>query len=117
LTCTMFYATLAPAAALSSTFGEALDGAVAEIVVRNWGALIGLVGLMLIAGALHPPSRPLALAVAGVSKVTFIALVLAHGNRFLGHQAGIAVAVDAVWVLLFLAYTVAASANRRSHDA
>ncbi len=35
LTCTMFYAAVAPAASLQSTFGQALDGPVAEIVVRN----------------------------------------------------------------------------------
>jgi hypothetical protein len=107
LTCTMVTAAIAPQAALRSSFGEGLEGPVADVVVRNWGVLIMLVGAMLIAGAFHPPSRPLALAVAGVSKAVFIALVLAHGSRFLGHQAGVAVAVDAVWVVLFLVYGVA----------
>ena len=37
----------------------ALTIPVAEIVVRNWGALIGLVGAMLIYGAFDPPGRPL----------------------------------------------------------
>ena len=41
LTCTMVYAAIAPDAALRSTFGETLEGPVAEIVVRNWGALKG----------------------------------------------------------------------------
>ena len=44
LTCTMLYATFAPEAALRSTFGDGLPGPVAEIVVRNWGMLIGLIG-------------------------------------------------------------------------
>jgi len=44
LTCTMLYAAIAPQAALRATFGETLEGPPAEIVVRNWGALIGLVG-------------------------------------------------------------------------
>ena len=35
LTCTMFYAAIAPQAALRSTFGESLEGPLAEIVVRN----------------------------------------------------------------------------------
>jgi len=48
LTCTMMYAAIAPQAALRSNFGVALEGPVSEIVVRNWGALIGLVGAMLI---------------------------------------------------------------------
>ena len=104
LTCTMIYAAFAPQAALTATFGETLQGPLAEIVVRNWGALISLVGLMLIYGAFNVSVRPLVLVVAGTSKLIFIALVLAQGSRFLGQQAGIAIAVDAVWVALFAAY-------------
>ena len=108
LTCTMLYALVAPQPALQSNFGEGLDGPVAEIVVRNWGALIGLVGAMLIYGAFHPASRPMALMVAAVSKLTFITLVLVHGQQYLGQQVGIAVGIDAVWVLLFAVYFVRA---------
>ena len=105
LTCTMIYAALAPQAALRSTFGEALEGPLAEIVVRNWGVLITLIGAMLIYGAYHPAVRPLVLAVAGTSKIVFIGLVLAHGGRYLG-QAGVAIAVDVVLVTLFAAYFI-----------
>jgi len=104
LTCTMVYAVVAPQAALRSTFGETLEGPLAEIVVRNWGALITLVGAMLIYGAFNPQIRSLALTVAGASKLVFIALVLSHGGRYLGHQAGIAIAIDLVWVALFACY-------------
>jgi hypothetical protein len=83
LTMTMVYAALAPEVALRSTFGESVSGPVADIVVRNWGALIALVGAMLIYGARKPAVRPLALTVAGASKAIFIALVLSHGGRFL----------------------------------
>jgi hypothetical protein len=76
LTSTMLYAAVAPRASLQSTFGEQLDSPVAEIVIRNWGALIGLIGAMLLYGAYHPPSQPLVLTVAGLSKVVFIGLVL-----------------------------------------
>jgi hypothetical protein len=69
LTCTMIYAAIAPQAALQSTFGETLQGPLVEIVVRNWGVLITIVGAMLIYGAYHLPSRPLVLTVAGVSKL------------------------------------------------
>ncbi|MGB9368937.1 MAG: hypothetical protein WCE79_23270 [Xanthobacteraceae bacterium] len=107
LTCTMIYAAIAPQAALQGNFGETLQGPLAEIVVRNWGVLITLVGAMLIYGAYHPAVRPLVLAVAGVSKLVFIVLVLAHGSRYLGQQAGIAIAIDAVWVVLFALYLMA----------
>ena len=108
LTCTMIYAAIAPQAALRGTFGETLEGPLAEIVVRNWGVLITLVGAMLIYGAYHAAVRPLVLAVAALSKLVFIALVLAQGARYLGQQAGIAIALDAVWVVLFALYLVAA---------
>jgi hypothetical protein len=107
LTCTMIYAALAPQAALQSTFGETLQGPLAEIVVRNWGVLITLIGAMLIYGAYDPPARRLVLTVAGLSKLAFIALVLAQGSRYLGQQAGIAIAIDAVWVIVFAAYLAA----------
>jgi hypothetical protein len=107
LTMTMIYATLAPEAALRSTFGESVSGPVADIVVRNWGALIALVGAMLIYAARKPAVRPLALTVAGASKSVFIALVLSHGGRFLEYQAGIAVFVDVLWVIVFASYLLA----------
>ena len=106
LTLTMLYAAIAPVAALRSTFGEGIDGPVADVVVRNWGALIGLMGALLIWGALNPAVRSPALTIAGTSKAIFIALVLAHGGRFLGYQAGIAVIVDLAWVVLFAAYLI-----------
>jgi hypothetical protein len=104
LTMTMIYATLAPEAPLRSTFGESVSGPVADIVVRNWGALIALVGAALIYAAHKPAVRPLALTMAGASKAVFIALVLSHGGRFLTYQAGVAVAVDAMWVIVLAAY-------------
>jgi len=107
LTLTMVYAAIAPQAALQSNFGETLTGPVASVVVRNWGALIALIGAMLIYGARNPAVRPLVLTVAGSSKAIFIALVLAQGGRFLRHQAGIAIVVDAIWVVVFSAYLLA----------
>jgi hypothetical protein len=107
LTFTMTHAAVAPQAALRSMFGETLEGPLADIVVRNWGALIALVGAMLIYGAFNPAVRPLVLVVAGLSKLAFIALVLTYGAPFLGHQADISIAVDSVMVLLFAAYLVA----------
>jgi hypothetical protein len=106
LTLTMVYAAIAPEAALRSTFGETMSGPAADVVVRNWGALIALMGALLIYGARRPAVRPLALSVAGASKAIFVALVLSHGGRFLGYQAGIAVLVDSVWVAVFSAYLV-----------
>ena len=73
---------------------------------------------MLIVGAYDRGARSLALIVAGLSKITFIVLVLAHGGRFLGYQAGVAVVIDSIEVALFAAYLVAAppqTANAGPH--
>ena len=114
LTSTMFYAAIAPKQALASTFGETLEGDVAEIVVRNWGVLIGMIGLMQIYGAFSPSSRPLVLMFAGICKLVFIGLVLSHGTQFLSHQAGIAVVIDALMVILFFIYLVSAKSVRQN---
>ncbi len=112
LTCTMLYAAIAPQAALRSTFGETLPGPLADIVVRNWGALIGLVGAMLVYGAYDPPGRPLILTVAGLSKLVFIGLVLGYGRQYLGHRVGLAMVIDLVMVALFVGYLVGARRRR-----
>lgn len=105
LTLTMLYATFAPAAAVQSFFGETPEGAFASIIVPNWGVLIGLMGALLIYGAFHPPSRKLALVVAGASKVAFVGLILAQGDRYLS-GLGTAIIIDSVMIVLFAAYVV-----------
>ncbi len=101
LTCSMIYAAIDPQAALRANFGSSLEGPVAEIVVRNWGALIALVGLMLVYGAFVEPARRLVLSVAVLSKAIFIALVLTFGRELLVHQVSVAVVIDAIWVVVF----------------
>jgi hypothetical protein len=119
LTATMVQAAITPDAALQSNFGETVTGPLAHLVVRNWGALIALIGGMLIYGAFNPIQRPLILIVAGASKVVFIALVLSEGARYLSHQAGVAIAIDTAMVVLFVWYLVAARSvtERGARDA
>jgi hypothetical protein len=105
LTLTMLYAAVAPIAASQSFFQETPEGAMASIVVPNWGVLIGLMGALLLYGAFHAPSRKLALVVAGVSKIAFIALILMQGDRYLSGLRT-ALIVDAVMVALFAIYLV-----------
>jgi hypothetical protein len=114
LTCTMVYAAVAPQAALLSMFGETLEGPLAEIVVRNWGALIALQGVLLIWGAFDLQVRSTALAVGIACKVLFVALVLAYGSHYLGRQPAItfAIASDLVWVVLFSRYLLGARTAR-----
>ena len=104
LTSTTLGAAVAPGAILQSTFGESLEGPLAELLVRNWGVLVGLVGLMLIYAAFDRASRRIALIIASVSKVAFIALVLSAGTTYLPYGAGFAVVVDTLMVVLFTIY-------------
>jgi len=100
LTLSMLYAAIAPEAASRQMFGETPEGAFASIVVPNWGALIGLMGALLLYGAFHAAARAQALVIAGASKIAFIALVLRQGDRYLeGLQTP--VIVDSVFVVLF----------------
>ncbi len=103
VTCTMVYAVVAPSAALELMFGESLNGPLAEIIVRNWAALITIVGVMLVYGAYHPASRGLILAVACVSKAMFVGLFLSAGEQYMD-KAGVSVAFDAVVVVVFCIY-------------
>jgi hypothetical protein len=116
LTLTVVYATIAPQAALQSSFGASVGGPVADIVVRDWGALVGLMGVMLIYAARKPPIRLFALTVVGTSKVIFILLVLSHGGRFLAYQAGTAIIVDSVWVIVFAAYLLTPHRLAPTHE-
>ncbi len=104
LTSTMFYAMLAPQAALASMFGDVLNGPLAEIVVRNWGALVGMVGVLLIYGAFRPHNRPIILVFAGVSKTVFIMLVLVYGRVLPGTMMYLVIAIDFVMTVVSALY-------------
>jgi hypothetical protein len=84
----MLVALVAPDAASRSSFGQAVEGPVAHMVVRDWGALVvvGLFGALLICDALRDQIRTVAMLVAGTSRVVFIARVLSLGWPFLQWQ-------------------------------
>ena len=106
LTCSMFLGLFSPTTSLNSNFGETLSGPVAEVVVRNWSALIGLSGVMLVYGAFVDAVRKFVLVITGTSKLIFITLVLSFAPQALNFAAGTAVIADSVMILLFLAYLV-----------
>ena len=108
LTCTMFLGLVSPQVSLQSNFGESIGGPLSEIIVRNWSALIGLMGIMLIYGAFVEPVRRFALVIAGVSKVLFIALVLIYGKQYMSFGAGTAVIADSIMIVLYIAYLLMA---------
>ena len=107
MTCTMLLGLFAPQMALESNFGEKLDSQVTGLIVRNWSALIGLMGIMLIYGAFVERVRVFALVIAGTSKAVFIGLILTSGTQYLPFGAGIAVVADSIMVTPYTAYLIA----------
>ncbi|MEL7185358.1 MAG: hypothetical protein AAFN50_02840 [Pseudomonadota bacterium] len=112
LTASLLAAAVAPTWTLMMMFGESLDGALSNIIVRNWGALVGLVGLLLIYGAFDSSVRKPVLLVAAFSKITFIGLVFLYGGEYLSKVA-VSVAFDTLVVLLFILYLVG---EKTGHD-
>jgi hypothetical protein len=106
LTFTMFYGLFAPQVVLKSMFGVSFNGTLESIIVRSWCALVGLIGAILIYGALNHKSRVFSISVAAVSKVIFVSLVMIYGQEFLG-KAGPAIAMDCIIIALTALYLVA----------
>ena len=106
LTCTMFLGFVSPQMSLQSNFGETLPDPISNVLVRNWSALIGMNGVMLIYGAFRPAVRKFALVIVGLSKLIFVCLVLMYGRQYLDNGLGTAIIADATMVVLFAAYLV-----------
>ena len=111
LTFTMFYGLFAPQAALESMFGVSFNGTLEALVVRSWSALVGLMGAILIYGALNDKYRVFSISVAAVSKVIFVSLVLLYGQEFLG-DVGPAIAMDCITIALAVLFLVALRVKR-----
>lgn len=100
LTCSMALAIVAPRLAMQRAFGVALEGSLADVLVRSWGVLVTLIGVMLIYAAFRSIHRNLVLSVAIVSKAALIALILGTGKELLPAAAPVIV-IDALMVMAF----------------
>lgn len=103
ITCSMILSALHPTLGLTLTFGDSIDGNLANIIVRNWGLLIALVGGMMIYGAYNEVNRNLVLVVASISKTTFVVLNLIYGQSYLT-KSGPALVFDSILVIIFVFY-------------
>lgn len=107
LTVSLAQAVFAPRAAMRAYFGEAPESKATDLLMRNWGMLVAAGGVLLIVAAFLPDVRPVALVFVGLTKLSFITLVLLAGGSFLKTQAGLAIVIDGIMVALFAAYLVA----------
>ena len=103
ITCSMIYAVIDPQGALMHTFGDSISGPIAEIVVRNWGFLITMVGALMIYGAYRPQYRDLIIVIAISGKLAFVALNLIYGQAYLAKSA-VAIFFDSVLIVVYLIY-------------
>jgi len=108
LTFTMVFAAIFPQLALRSMFDSNLEGPLAEVIVRNWGALIALIGGMLIYGAFKNEVRNLVLSIAALSKVIFIVLVITNG---FAAKLFFAITFDAILIVIFFTYILSDKKN------
>ncbi|MGJ8669083.1 MAG: hypothetical protein ACSHXK_06305 [Oceanococcus sp.] len=106
LTATMFYGLFFPQASLESMFGVSFSGSLESIIIRSWSALVGLIGLILIFGALNEKFRVFSISIAALSKAIFVSLVLIYGQAFLS-QAAPAIVMDCAVILLAGIYVLA----------
>lgn len=111
LTASMFYGLFAPQAALESMFGVSFTGQLESIVIRSWSALVGLMGVILIYGALNEKHRAFCAAIAATSKAIFVTLVLVYGQAFLG-KAAAAIIMDLLVISATLIFLLALRIKR-----
>lgn len=107
LTATMFYGLFAPQETLQSMFGASFDGQLQSLVIRSWSALVGLMGVLLIYGALSPKHRVLCAVIAALSKAVFVSLLIVHGQAYLA-KAAAAVVLDVLVIVFTLFYLLSA---------
>ncbi|MEO3738124.1 hypothetical protein [Shewanella baltica] len=111
LTATMFYGLIAPQTALESMFGASFDGTLESIIVRSWSALVGLIGIVLIYGALVEKHRVFAAAIGALSKAIFVSLVIIYGQAYLAEAAS-AIIMDIVVVAFTITFFVVVRIQR-----
>jgi len=105
LTCSMIFAVFAPQTALVNMFGEALTEPLAQIVVRSWGFLIFLMGVLLIYGAFKPIYRNFSLVIVCLSKIAFISIVLIFGDQYI-EKSAVTLILDSALVTFFAYYLI-----------
>jgi hypothetical protein len=109
LTATMLLPMITPRFAFKHLFDEVPEGALGELLMRNWGQMIFATGLLLIYAAYHEEARLPIMAFASFTKLTFATLVLSNGGRYARKLAMLVAVGDLGMVALFVWYLIAAS--------
>ena len=105
ITCTTFFAVIAPQDALLSMFGSNLTEPLANLLVRSWGFLVFIMGALLIYGAFNEETRLLCIITAGVSKVGFLLLIMIFGTNYI-ETLWVTAAFDTFVILILTTYVI-----------
>ena len=114
VTCTTVAAVFAPEATLLRMFGANLTEPLADLVVRSWGFLVSMMGALLIYGAFDEHSRMLCVITAGLSKISFLVLILMFATDYIA-TLWVSVVFDSIVVLILALYVVSAKSTARIH--
>lgn len=104
VTSTMLATAVAPARVFQGLFGASLEGRLGDLLMRNWGLLIGMSGLLLIYAAWDENIRVPVMLFSIVGKLSFAAYVLAAGAELKAARGG--AVLDLIISGLFIAYLV-----------
>lgn len=102
---------IAPSEIQQSMFGAPSEDPLALLLARGWSGLVGLMGILLIIGALRPALRTFCLNVSGGSKAMFIGMILIWGQAYVPTLAG-ALFIDALVVLVAIANQIQGEERR-----
>ena len=105
ITCSTFFAVIAPQAALLSMFGSDLTEPLANLVARSWGFLVSIMGILLIYGAFNEDARMLCIITAGISKIGFLFLILIFGTDYIDNL-WVTIVFDTIVALTLATYVV-----------
>ena len=106
LTATMLLPFIAPRFAFENMFGEAANGPLGNLLMRNWGQMIFATGLLLIYAAYHEEARLPILVFAAFGKLTFASLVVSSVSQFARKPAMLVGVADLGMVGLFVWYLI-----------
>ncbi|MDW3098229.1 MAG: hypothetical protein R8J41_09045 [Alphaproteobacteria bacterium] len=104
ITSSMLVAVVAPRLVFQQFFGTILDGPLGNAIMRNWGLVIGMSGLLLIYAAYDETVRIPIMLFSIVGKVFFSMQVFAAGSTLKAARGG--AIIDLVIGLVFCAYLI-----------
>ncbi|MEP0068321.1 hypothetical protein [Pyruvatibacter sp.] len=104
ITSSMLVAVVAPRLVFQQFFGTILDGPLGNAIMRNWGLVIGMSGLLLIYAAYDETVRTPIMLFSIVGKLFFSVQVFAAGSTLKAARGG--AIIDLVIGILFCIYLI-----------